>query len=1057
MADKSRGESRSRRPKRRHPDIEVARLLVKKKLVSKEEALLALREQKTRAADKKTRLRLVQVLVKRKVLPASRVAEVQDEIRRHTYICENCDARVVLAPSTTRSESACPRCGERIEVEPPSAPSQLSEQQREYGSARDLSFPGPPGIDKIPDRKRAFGRYEVLEEIGRGAMGVVYRAKHVELGKEIALKILLAGDEAREAQIARFRREAAAVQRLRHDGIVPIHDFGSEGEVYFLTMDLVPGGLTLHRMWKDPKLAPSLVERVRQVAKVALAIDHANERGVIHRDLKPANVLIAPDGTPRVADFGLAKDEEDANALTLSQDRLGTPLFMAPEQVKRGSASVDHRADIWALGVMVFVAVTGRYPFRGRTIMSLYMKILNEEPDWSGESSSSPEREGWGKALPPRELERLQEQDLQETQVASHQGQAVRDRPPVSDRLPVPTPFVPPSELDGKDVPRDLRAIIEMALAKDPDRRYGSAAELARDLERYARGDRVHASPPGAVARLIRRARRRRFTLALVLLAVLVPAALLLGYLASVRARAHAQNLERVVAARKATESVWTQHVGVGVPSFEGYAGAASELAAVCSQFPDQPFPFTQIGLAHVFLLEPDRAREDLARAQSNLEPGKPLEPQFAAVAALDAILRGEDERAATLARSGLAASADDARLAGLLGRALLRLGKADEAEQALAPLLAAPRPPAALLALGAEVALAAGDGKKAAARAKAAHELAGADPYPSAMLGRVALAQGLLDEARDAFRAARESFGANAPQEALYFLDLAKKRRMDRQRRDLKGALDAGALAALLAPWSPVPGFWRADLERKDHHAVAAALREYDECLARDPTFDEVAEIRAELLLARRDEQGLALAESRFRDEMTRVHRERAAIDLATILVGEGKLEEARPLLDGFKSRTLGTRALLLRAMVEDRSGGNGASLRADFDERTERNAAARRRDLIALARARLIAGDAKGAFAALDPFPTGEDPRWAGFARYPDGKEIAHGLRAAALAALGRNGDALHELEFAATRNVTDMAAEATAEVLTVTKEFEKLSADSEFQRLRARKSLD
>ena len=1057
MTEKPRGESR-RRPKRRHPDIEVARLLVKKKLVSKEDALLALKEQKTRAADKKTRLRLVQVLVKRKLLPASKVAEVQDEIRRHTYICDNCDARVVLAPSTTRSESACPRCGEKIEVEPPSAPSQLSEQRREYGSARDLSFPGPPGIDKFSDTKRAFGRYEVFEEIGRGAMGVVYRAKHVELGKEVALKVLLAGDEAREAQIARFRREAASVQRLRHDGIVPIHDFGSEGEVYFLTMDLVPGGLTLHRMWKDPALAPSLKERVLQVARVAHAIDHANDRGVIHRDLKPANVLISTDGTPRVADFGLAKDEEDANALTLSQDRLGTPLFMAPEQVKRGSASVDHRADIWALGVMTFVGVTGRYPFRGRTIMSLYMKILNEEPDWSGESSSSPDREGWGKALPPRDLERLRsDQDLQETQIASHQGQPVRERPPVSDRLPVATPFVPPPELDGKDVPKELKSIIEMALAKDPDRRYGSAGELARDLERYARGERVHASPPGAFARLLRRARRRRFALALVLLAVSVPAALLVGYAQSSKARDQTQRLERVVAAQKATESVWAQHVGVGSPSFEGYERAARELAAVCSQFPDQPAPFIRRGLALAFTLEPDRAREDLARAQSNLEEGKPLDPDFAAAAALLAVLRGEDARAVTLARAGLAASATDARLVSLLARSLLRLGKAAEAETALAPLAAAPRAPASLLAIAAETALATGDLKKASERAKAAHDLASTDPHASAVLGRVSFASGLLDEAREALRSARESFASSAPPEALYFLNLAKARRMDRQHRDLKGALDAGALAALLAPWSPVPGFWRADLERKDHHAVAAALREYDECLARDPTFDEVAEIRAELLLARRDAEGLALAKSRFREEVSQVHRERAAIDLATLLVGEGKLAEARPLLDGFKSRALATRALLLRAMVEDLSGGNGASLRADFDEKTERNLAARRRDLIALARARLVAGDAKGAFAALDPFPTGEDPRWGIFSRYPDGKEIAHALRAAALAALGRDGEALRELELAASRNVTDMAAEATSEVLGVTKEFEKLTSDREFQRLRTRGGVE
>ncbi len=1038
---------------------------MKKHFVSKADALAALKEQKARALEKKPRLRLVQVLVKRKALDAARVAEVQDEIRRHTYICESCDARTVLAPSSNRSESACPRCGATISADPASRQSQVSESRREeFGSGRELAFPGPPGLDKFSEERRAFGRYELLEEIGRGAMGVVYRARHTELGKEVALKVLLAGEDAREAQVARFRREAAAVQKLRHDGIVPIHDFGAEGDVYYLTMDLVPGGLTLHRMWKDPELAPPLLPRVRQVAQVAHAIDHANSRGVIHRDLKPANVLIAPDGTPRVADFGLAKDEEDENALTLSQDRLGTPLFMAPEQVKRGSRGVDSRADIWALGVMLFVGVTGRYPFRGRTIMSLYMKILNEEPDWSGEGSSSPDREGWGKAPSPRELEAMQKQEgashevttpmVEATESGSQRGsEQLRSDP--GERPAPPAPFVPPRDLEGKEVPKDLRSIVSMALAKDPERRYESAGALARDLERFARGQRVHATPPGPLGRLWRRAKRRRALLLAALLLVVAPGFGVAAYLGHARAE-EAARLGRIVKAKTATEAVWSRYVGAGSATFEGYEQAVRDLAPVCSEFADQPVPFIRRGLALAFLLEPDRARDDFVRAQANLEDKPGLPAEFASAAVLLALIRGEDARAVSLARAGLVASPEDGRLSELLAFALLRQGKADEAEKALAPLLDAHAAPD-LLALGAEIALAAKDVKKAGERARRAHEQAPKDPHATAVAGLAALAEGTLGDARELLRTARDSFASSAPQDVLYFFNLAKARRTDRLHRDLKGAAEAGALAASLAPWSPVPGFWHADLERKDRHDVAAAIRELDECLARDPTFDEVAEIRAELLLARRDADGLAAAEKRFREEIGLVHRERAQVDLATILVGEGKPEEARPLLENLGSHALSVRALLLQAEIEKRSGRSDEELLARFQHESDRRSSSRRRDMIALARARLIRGDADGALASLESLTEGDDPRWIGFARLPDSRETVHALRATALAKLGRDDDALKELERAATRSLSDMAAEATPAILRLTPEFDRLGSNAGFRELLHRGGVD
>ncbi|MEZ0230220.1 MAG: protein kinase [Planctomycetota bacterium] len=1035
-------EERKRRGggKRRHPDIEIARLLVKKKFIDKPQAMEALKEQKARANAKKSRLPLVQLLVKKKIVDAQRVAQIQDEIRRHTYICNSCDARTVLAPSSNRSESLCPRCGAAIDIEPPSGPSQASEGPgKDFGSARELTFPGPPGLDKFSQEKRAFGRYELLDEIGRGAMGVVYRAKHIELGKEVALKVLLAGEDARDAQVARFRREAAAVQKLRHEGIVPIHDFGSEGEVYFLTMELVAGGLTLHKQWKDAANAPPLKTRVQQIAHVADAIDHANARGVIHRDLKPANVLIGKDGFPRVADFGLAKDNDDDAALTLSQDRLGTPLFMAPEQVKRGSSGVDNRVDIWALGVMLFVSVTGRYPFRGRTIMSLYMKILNEEPDWYGDKSSSPDRDGWGMAPSPREVrEKIERGEVEveatkhgRTEVASHQGAVQRERPPVSDRLPPPSPFFPPPDLMGKEVPRDLKLIIEMALAKDPERRYETAKALAQDLERFLKGEAVRARPPGKLGRIWRRVKRRRAFLVAIPIVILAPALFFVDQQRKEQA-AVAAKLKRSEEAITATEEVWSRFVGVGNPSLEAYQQAATALAPVCSQYSDQPAPFIRLGLASAFALDNAGAETFFKLAREKHATNPKLSLEVSRAGALLARLRGDETEAARLAREGLVAKPDDVRLVAFLARSLLALGKADEAEAAIAKHAVAGAP-IEVLGLAAEVALARGDKAAGFQRAQLAQAASNVDPYAACVLGRALLARGALEEAKEQLRAAREGFANRGPTEARYFTDLAKARRIDKQFRDFKASQDASALAMLLAPWSPVPCFWRGDLERRELHEADRALVDYDECLARDPTFDEVAEIRAEVLLARRDPAGLELAAKRFQDEIDKVGRDRARVDLATILIGQGKLDEAKPLLEkvGADSPAVRAKALVLLIEIEIRAGRGPGKLKDEYDAALKdvQNAnSARRRAIIAQARARLIAGDAKGALRALEKVPGGEDPNWTLFGRIPATTYILSALRGIAHAKLGEDAEAIRALEKAMTKSGSEMAAEVT-----------------------------
>src|SRR5262249_53633435 len=183
------------------------------------------------------------------------------------------------------------------------------------------------GKPALPQR---VGAYEIEGELGRGGMGVVYRARHQKLGHEVALKIMLAGSHASEQELARFHLEAAAVARLKHPGIVHIHEFGEHDGRPFFSLELVEGGSLAARL-KAGQLPAR--EAAALVEKVARAMAHAHEHGIVHRDLKPANVLLTREGEPKVADFGLAKNMGAAGA-TQSGALVGTPAYMAPEQAE---------------------------------------------------------------------------------------------------------------------------------------------------------------------------------------------------------------------------------------------------------------------------------------------------------------------------------------------------------------------------------------------------------------------------------------------------------------------------------------------------------------------------------------------------------------------------------------------------------------------------------------------------------------------------------------------------------------------------------------------------
>src|SRR6516164_6930001 len=238
---------------------------------------------------------------------------------------------------------------------------------------------GAPGYAEPPGAAGSVGvpGYEIESVLGHGGMGVVYKARHLALKRTVALKMVLAGGHARPQQLARFRLEAEAVARLQHPNIVQIHEVGEAGGVPYCALEFVEGGNLAGKLNGKP-LAPR--EAAQLVEPLARAVQLAHSRNVVHRDLKPANVLLAADSTPKIADFGLARQMDSDSGETQAGQVMGTPSYMAPEQASGRAHEAGPAADIYALGAILYECLTGRPPFKGQTMVETLDQVRTQEP-----------------------------------------------------------------------------------------------------------------------------------------------------------------------------------------------------------------------------------------------------------------------------------------------------------------------------------------------------------------------------------------------------------------------------------------------------------------------------------------------------------------------------------------------------------------------------------------------------------------------------------------------------------------------------------------------------
>jgi serine/threonine protein kinase len=316
-------------------------------------------------------------------------------------------------------------------------------------NGQESPAPGEVGAPTLPDPNRhsptytvaigqRFGDYELLTEIARGGMGVVYRARQMSLDRVVALKMILAGRFANEEEVNRFKTEAGAAARLQHPNIVQVYDCEVRDGQHFFTMEYIEGTSLDQRLTQGPLPGKTAARYVRILAR---AVAYAHKQGILHRDLKPSNILIDVEDEPHITDFGLAKRlGPDNSGQTRTGAVLGTPSYMSPEQAQGKSSDLGPACDVYSLGAILYELVTGRPPFRAETPLDTVMQVIDHD------------------AVPPRLL--------------------------------------------NPKIDHDLETICLKCLEKAPQMRYASADELGEDLQRYLDGESIQARSFSMIDRL---------------------------------------------------------------------------------------------------------------------------------------------------------------------------------------------------------------------------------------------------------------------------------------------------------------------------------------------------------------------------------------------------------------------------------------------------------------------------------------------------------------------------------------------------------------------------
>lgn len=459
-------------------------------------------------------------------------------------------------------------------------PTHVEDLRRSLAGARtlpdrgeDLNAKGSEGeLPTVPG-------YEIIEQIGRGGMGVVYLARQLGLHRIVALKMILTGHQAGPNDLARFRAEAAALARVQHPNIVQIYDCGEAAGRPYFAFEFVAGGSLADYILGTPQPVPTAARLVETLAR-SVHVAHAN--GVIHRDLKPANILLRNDSkrrapfayrlaslVPMISDFGLAKcvsgdgEGTDLRGQTVTGELVGTPSYMAPEQATVPSHPVGPSADVYALGAILYELLTGRPPFKGGTPLATILQVLHNEP----------------------------------VSVTSLQP----------------------------NVPQDLETICHKCLRKEPHNRYGSALELAEDLQRFLKDEPIRARPITATEKVWRWIRRNPVPAGLLAAGLLAPVVALfaLSFLSArlVRSiaresaaqqaelleeatREYSRNVQRVVQAKypvNKTVPPTPNTVPLSIPAtFLHDVGEQleqnSKTGVKVRQFSDYPFPWRKDG-----------------------------------------------------------------------------------------------------------------------------------------------------------------------------------------------------------------------------------------------------------------------------------------------------------------------------------------------------------------------------------------------------------------------------------------------------------------------------